>query len=375
MTNTKQNTLYFIIGTEAELMKLFPVIQAAKNKGLICRLITSGQNNIRNSSFLKLIHEKIFFDISSNLPNEKTALSYLKWFICTIVNGKRKLNGFFEEKSRRHNLIVIHGDTLTTVIGAWIAQKCKMPYVHIESGLRSYNFLSPFPEEFDRLLGSLHSVINFCPKPEYAEYAAIRFRGKSVNTAYNTGIETLLWALRENAGRSHLEQPQKEYFLFMLHRQENLKSKDFLRETTKAIVELTKKIHCVFIFHDQTAIYMKKAGVFDILANNRNVTMLRRQEYKDFIKLVNSSEFVISDGCGNQQEFYYLGKPNLIMRTSIERDSEGIGWNAKPFNGDFSSIIRFYEEYHSFKKEPTIPTVMPSEIIINEIVNYFSNLT
>jgi UDP-N-acetylglucosamine 2-epimerase (non-hydrolysing) len=119
---------------------------------------------------------------------------------------------------------------------------------------------------------------------------------------------------------------------------------------------------------------MKNGNVINILANNPNVTLIPRQGYDDFIKFVKSSEFVVSDGCGNQQELYYLGKPYLIMRTSVERDSEGIGWNAKPFGGDYSSLIRFYDEYPSYRKEPIRPEVMPSDIIVKEIGSYFNDL-
>ena len=367
-----QNTLYFMVGTEAELIKLFPVINAAKSEGFVCRMIVSGQNNVQNSPFLKLVDEDIFMDICCDAPGKKNGMGYFRWFICTSYNGRKVMRNFFKNKDRDHNLIVVLGDTLTTVMGAWLAQECKIPYVHIESGLRSYNFLSPFPEEFDRLYSSLHSVINFCPKKEYAEYASRRFKGKSVNTVYNTGIETLYWALEKNGSVSHSQQPDEKYFMFMLHRQENLKSVKFLRDVTKNIVELSKKIHCVFIYHKQTFLYMENAGVINYLAKNPNVTILPRQGYEDFIKLVNASEFVVTDGCGNQQEFYYMGKPNLIIRTSIERDSEGIGWNGKPFGGEFSSIPRFFDEYQSYTKESITPEVMPSDIIVKELGCYFN---
>jgi UDP-N-acetylglucosamine 2-epimerase (non-hydrolysing) len=368
-----QNTLYFMVGTEAELMKLFPVINAAKHDGFVCKLIVNDQNNIYNSPFLKLVDEDIFMNICQDAPGNKNGTGYIKWFIRTSLNGKKVMKDFFKDKDRDHNLIVVHGDTLTTAMGAWLSQQCNVPYVHIESGLRSYNFLSPFPEELDRLYGSLHSVINFCPKDEYANYASKRFKGKSVSTVYNTGMETLLWALEKNGNVAHSKQPIGKFFMFMLHRQENLKSAQFLRNMVNSIAELSKKIHCVFIYHEQTLLYMKSVGVINLLTDNPNVTVLPRQGYEDFIKLVKASEFVVTDGCGNQQEFYYMGKPFLIMRTSIEQDSEGIGWNAKPFGGDFSSVTRFYDEYHNYTKEPIHPEVVPSDIIVKELSCYFDD--
>lgn len=80
-----------------------------------------------------------------------------------MFNGKRQLSKYFTEERRKGALAIIHGDTLTTAMGAWICKTIKLPYVHIESGLRSFNFLSPFPEELDRLYGSSYSIVNFCP--------------------------------------------------------------------------------------------------------------------------------------------------------------------------------------------------------------------
>lgn len=96
--------------------------------------------------------------------------------------------------------------------------------------------------------------------------------------------------------------------------------------------------------------------------------------YCEFINCVYHSEFVVADGCGNQQEFYYLGKPYLIMRTEVEEDSEGLGWNAMYFNSDFSEINKFYEKYHEFVKPQVKPDILPSEIIINELKSYFETL-
>lgn len=368
----KIDTLYFFIGTEAELMKVFPVIEEAQKRNITCKIIANGQNDISGSPFLKIIGKKIDLDISKFIPRHKSAGGHFQWFVQTEKLGKQLLPKYFGPENKKHSLMVVHGDTLSTVMGSRLARFCRMPYVHIESGYRSYNFLSPFPEEFDRLYSSLHSVINFTVGTVNTEYAGGRFRGEAVDTVYNTGIETLFYALREISGVPHPQQPKGKFFLFMIHRQENLLSRSFMTNTAREIVKLSRKIPCVFIYHDQTKLALQKFGAYRDLEECDTITILPRQSYLDFIRLVDASQFVVTDGCGNQQEFYYLGKPYLIMRKQVEKDSEGLSLNAKVFGNDYSNIVKFYEEYPGYQRERIQPAVWPSKIIVDRLQKYFS---
>lgn len=366
--------IYFFIGTEAELMKMFRVIQEAKQRGYDCKIVSNGQNDITNSHFLEITGGKIDIDLTRYASKEKNSVGYLKWFIKTEKLGVKVMSEIMKMNPDNPKLLVVHGDTLSTLMGARIAAKSKMPYVHVESGLRSYSMLSPFPEEIDRYFSSKKSLINFCPKEEYAKYAKKAFKGKSVNTHYNTGIETLLYAL-ENNKNSSLKRPIEEpYFLLAIHRQENLMNNKFLKNTFKAVLELSKKMKCLFIYHEQTKNALVRCGIWEDFEKAENVVIVPRQNYFSFINCVTESEFVIADGCGNQQEFYYLGKPYLIMRTKVEENSEGLGRNAKVFGGDFENVVKFYEEYQKYKYDMIIPNAMPSNVIMDSVDEYFSSV-
>lgn len=364
-------TLYFFVGTQAELMKLFAVINEARAQGFECRIISTGQNSLQGFSYLQKAHAQVDIDIQTHTDKQKNTLGYLGWFVSTARNGKNELKQYFTPRRRRDALCVVHGDTLTTTMGAWICKTLKLPYVHIESGLRSFNFFSPFPEEFDRLYGSLYSEMNFCPGKVHADYARHRFKGQAVDTVYNTNIETLYDALAEIGETRHQQQPGVPYFMFMLHRQENIMNKRFVCAVVQRIVDMSKKMPCVFIYHSQTRAKMERFGVFDALVDAPKITLLPRQSYLDFIRLVCAAEFIVTDGCGNQQEFYYLGKPSLILRSTVERNTEGLGWNAKLFNNDFDAIPRFLTEYHDYKKERITIEASPSKIIVNNIKQWF----
>lgn len=360
--------LYFFIGTEAELMKMFRVIQEAQSRGYICKIISNGQNDIKKSPYLEMVGGKIHIDLTQYSASQKNATNYLTWFLKTERLGVRIMK---QEKQKNDDIImIVHGDTLSTLMGARIAKKCKIKYMHVESGLRSYNWFSPFPEEFDRYFSSKNAVINFCQKEEAAKYAAKTFKGRAVNTVYNTGIEILFNALEQIESKSLRTPCDEKYFLVAIHRQENLMNAKYMKETFNRIFDLSNNMKCIFIYHEQTESSLKKFELWDKVANAPNIEIVPRQSYVPFINYVINSEFVMADGCGNQQEFFYLGQPYLIMRTDIEEDSEGIGWNAMCFKGDYSKIDDFVANYPNYKKERVVPKVLPSVIIMDAIDEY-----
>lgn len=364
-------TLYFFIGTEAELMKMYCVVQEARKRGYECKIISNGQNNIKGTYFLDILGGTIDIDLTCYAAKEKNMLEYLKWFIKTERLGVKKLKDEIKNADSKDVLMIVHGDTMSTLMGARIAQKCKMDYVHVESGPRSFNWLSPFPEEIDRYFSSKKSKINFCSRQEFTDMAAKYFKGKAVNTEYNTGIETLYLALEHNEVSKPQRIIEEKYFLVAIHRQENLMSETFMTKAFEEIIDLSNDMKCLFIYHEQTRNALEKVGMWEKVKACENIVIVPRQGYFDFINSVENSEFVVADGCGNQQEFYYLGKPYLIMRTEVEQNSDGLQWNAIYFENDYSNIRKFYENYNIYKKERVIPKILPSQIIMNTLDEYF----
>ena len=366
--------LYFFIGTEAELMKMYNIINEAKKRGYKVKIISNGQNIITSSPFLKKINEEISVDLTKYAPTKKGMKYYLIWFLKTRRYGIKILKTELKNKNKNNCLMIVHGDTLSTLMGSLISRKVKLKYAHVESGLRSYKWFSPFPEEIDRYFSSKKSVVNFCQSMEATNLANSLFPGEAVNTKYNTGIETLYDALAECEER-HLKSPYKtDYFVFAIHRQENLLNANFMKNVSDKILAISTKMPCVFIYHEQTTDAMVKFNIWDKMANNKNITIIGRQNYINFINIIKNSKFVIGDGCGNQQEFYYLGKPYLIMRTKVEDKSEGINWNAITFDNNFNNIDDFFENYKKYEKKPIIMKVKPSKIVMDKIDEIMNNI-
>ncbi len=221
--------LYFFIGTEAELMKMFIVISKARERDFNCKIISSGQNDISQSPFMKLCKSQINIDLSTFKPNKKGGLSYLQWFIKTTMYGVTSMRTIAKEYSENNKpVIIVHGDTLSSLMGSMIARKSGLAYSHVEGGLRSFNWFNPFPEELCRFFSSKHADVIFCPGKQAAETARSFFNGKAVDTVYNTNIETLQYAFKNNKSNFSPRIYQDKYFVLAIHRQENLLSNNFL---------------------------------------------------------------------------------------------------------------------------------------------------
>lgn len=147
-----------------------------------------------------------------------------------------------------------------------------------------------------------------------------------------------------------------------MHRQENLMDKKFFKDVLCRVKDNSKKMKCVIILHKITELALKEMGMYDELKADSNFVLLPRVDYFDFMKLLQASEYVITDGGSNQEELHYMGKPCLIMRKTTERN-EGIGENAILFGGDVSWVSRFAESYKDYERKDVEYEVSPSEII------------
>lgn len=361
-------SIYFFIGTEAELIKVFPVIVECQNAGNICHIIASGQNDLHKSRILGFIRlNGNFMELSKEKEIQKSAIGLLKWFVRTKRRAVHLIGDEFGEKELQNAYLVIHGDTVSTMMGAMVGRKLRMRVCHVEAGLRSHNLLNPFPEEIDRLISSKIATMHFAPGDEPAKNLR-KVKGKVINTHQNTLLDSLRFS--ENIPiKSNIAGILKEdYFVFVMHRQENLANKKFVCDVVTEITRVAEHYKCVIILHEITKNTFYKLGLMDKLKADRNIILQPRVDYFDFMKLLNNSLFVITDGGSNQEELFYMNKPCLIMRKTTER-KEGLGINARLFNGEASDIGIFVNsvEHGKTKSEVMGWQGSPSHIISAEL--------
>lgn len=349
----------FFVGTQAELIKLLPVIRTFKERNIPFTFISSGQNELskqllENTHIDIQLHEKILF------PH---MFWVVVWFFQTMLRGYFVMNTKIKRAHRC--ILIVHGDTISSLMGAILGKLLGFRIAHIEAGLRSFNMVSPFPEEIDRLIISKLTTYHFCPN-KWACNNLKSVRGIKINTIQNTLWEQFCFAI--NKKTTAPVQQNKPYFLLVIHRQENLYNQKLITNLVTEILKQASKLNIVFILHEPTKIALTKYSLLKKLEKNNRVILLPRQDYYAFTKIIEQCECMVTDGGSNQEESYYLGKPCLILRTVTER-IEGLQENVVMSNNDPAVIQTFFADYKKYKRKPLLSSDKPSEIIVNFLEN------
>lgn len=362
--------IYFFIGTTAELIKLAPIIREFETRKVNFKLIASGQTNINfDELFYYIKIKKADIELNSKV-NKSSVLFFVTWILKTLMQFPL-LKKEFRDVNKTNSYFIVHGDTVSSLIGALFAKYYNFKLVHVESGLRSFSFAEPFPEEICRLIVSKLADIHFCPN-QWSVDNLSRVSGDKVNTFQNTLIETTVSALKEiKKSKNLLKLPFQKYFVMIVHRQEHvIYGKDESLKTIKYIVNnIHKGLKCVFITHLTTINFIKSSNSKLFSGNTGKISLAPRLKYLDFINLINNSEFLTSDGGANQEETYYLGVPCLILRNRSER-IEGLNENGVLSKMSKPIIKSFMKNYGNYKRNRITNFKRPSKIIVDYLVNH-----
>lgn len=360
--------VFFFIGTEAELIKVFPVIIECKKRNIAYKLIASGQNDIVHSQILASIDcGGVDLELSKESDIKKSAVGLATWFAKTKRIAVKSIKAAFPEADFKNSIIIVHGDTVSTMMGAMVGKKLGMTVGHVEAGLRSHNIFNPFPEELDRMFTSRRARLHFAPGEEPAKNL-VKAKGEVINTEYNTILDSLSFSYQIPLKSAIKDYIDEDYFVFVMHRQENLMNDKFVRQVVERVAALAETRKCIIILHEITRVEFEKLGLLEDLKKNPQIILQPRVDYFDFMKLLHNAKFVITDGGSNQEELHYMGKPCLIMRKTTERN-EGIGQNAMMFGGDLENIGRFAADFEKRAILPTEVKVSPSSMICDIIEN------
>lgn len=353
--STKISRIRFWIGTEAELIKLFPVMLEMEKRNLKFDILATGQNPIEKSELLGLLKTRPHLEQLSDGPAKKSTMSLLSWFIKTL------LRSVFSLPSQKDSVLLIHGDTVSTLMGALVGFFKRYKVGHIEAGLRSFNFLRPFPEEICRVISSKMVSYHFCPN-ERALLNIQRTKGAKINTRLNTLYDSL--NIFKSFGLAARNKTFDKYFVFVLHRQENVYDHEFVKSLTRLIIEKSETIPCVFILHELTRQALEQLNLLDLVRNSKCIITFNRLPYFEFMNVLSKAEFLITDGGSNQEESFYMGLPCLVMRSETER-SEGIGSNVQLAGKDLAMARGYFDNYQKYRFNVLRTSETPSSIIVN----------
>ncbi len=356
--------IHVVLGTKAQLVKMAPVMVQLRDRDVPYRFVHTGQHQATMDEMLEefglkppdvVLHRGR--DVVS-LPQMVVWAAKILW---QCVTRRREIFG-----DEPRGIVLVHGDTFSTLLGALMGRVARLRVGHVESGLRSFRLFHPFPEEITRLLTFRLSDSLYCPGP----WALSNVEGRGsehVDTGCNTLFDTLRLALAVDRRRDHV--PAVPYALVSLHRYENVFNRESLASLVETIEELARDRRMLFILHPPTERQMGKLDLRARLDANPNVELRPRYTYFDFVTLLEGASFVVTDGGSIQEESSYLGLPCLLMRRVTERP-EGLGDNVLLSNFDADRVRDFALNPEAYRRAPMSSQHRPSQVIVDAALRW-----
>ncbi len=307
-----------VFGTRPEAIKMAPLVNALKiNADCQTDLCVTAQHRRMLDQVLDLFQLQPDYDLNIMQPGQD-----LTDITCNILIGLRQI---FSEQ--HYDLVLVHGDTTTTMAAALAAFYHRIPVGHIEAGLRTGNIYAPWPEEMNRSLVGRIATLHFAPT-QRARQSLLRegIDPASIHVTGNTVIDALQHIVHKLQNDSALQQIQQKKFPFLNdnkrlvlvtgHRRENFG--DGFENICRALKHLSQRgdVQIVYPVHLNPSV---QEPVHRILGNTPEVILIEPQDYLPFVYLMTKSHIIITDSGGVQEEAPSLGKPVLVMRETTER--------------------------------------------------------
>lgn len=352
-------SLVFSAGTAAELIKLYPILCKATEAGAAWRFLFTGQApqsfrmqwddfELPQDKLLTLMHSE------SDLGKPREAAAWLARAMSVSTKRIRATLGPGDI-----DCWLVHGDTMSTLLGALYAKRLGAKLAHVEAGLRSGSWKDPFPEEITRRGVTRLTELHFAPEEKAAE--ALRREhapGEVVFTHGNTQIDAIVAALKLPAPAA-----QEPYALVNLHRMETLLSKERREHTKRILMHAAQKHRLFVVMHETTRAWVDSEGPLRAELEALGVSWLSRQPFRRFAHWLSNAQFVLSDSGGNQEECAFLGVPCLLLRNSTEREIPANRKNIVLSCFDDQKIEAFLADPGSYLEPRADQAFSPAEII------------
>jgi UDP-N-acetylglucosamine 2-epimerase (non-hydrolysing) len=339
MTESFQTQTIFVVGTRAQLIKVAPVVVACERAGLPVTLLMTGQHR---ETMQDLIEE---FGIRSPqisaVPARERATvgALLRWLPMAYAGVARCIRGF--ARGGRAVNVLVHGDTLSTLIGTVAGRRSGARVVHLESGLTSDSLLDPFPEEILRRIVFHFTDLAICPN----KAAVLHMRQKHRAEVIDSGGNTIVDAVAMTGAAEIAPDPKNPYVVVSLHRFQNIYNKRRMHHLVRLIQRVAKTLPVHFVLHPATRNRLVAERLDDQLRAEPGVELSPRLGYGAFLRLAAGAACVLTDGGSNQEELATLGVPTIVMRARTERP-DGLGANALMESDVPGGVATFLAEGH-----------------------------
>ena len=311
---TQKSKALIVFGTRPEAIKMAPLIKKIEEcKQIEPVVCITAQHREMLDTVLEL------FEISPDYD-----LNIMKHGQSITDITVRALKGMEDILTKeKPDIVLVHGDTSTTFVGALAAFYQKIKIGHVEAGLRSGNIYSPYPEEMNRILTTNLATIHFAPtEGNYNNLIKEGIEPEKIFITGNTVIDALLSVVEddytfENSILNKVDYKNKKVIVMTCHRRENWgRPMENIFMAVKEVVGENENVEIIFPVHLNPSI--RKLAKY-ILGEQSNIHLIEPLEYEEFANLLNKAYLVLTDSGGIQEEAPALGKPILVMREETER--------------------------------------------------------
>ncbi len=334
-------TVLVLFGTRPEAIKLAPIIHELRGCSFETVVVSSSQHRELLKPFLKLLDIETDFDLGvmrkNQNPNE------------VISRVLAKIDKVLAE--RRPDLILVQGDTTTTLAGALAGFNRQIPVGHVEAGLRSGNLHSPFPEEMNRRVVSQIATFHFAAtEKNRSNLLAEGIASDRIFVTGNPVVDSLIQILkRATPSRAILNLIEAtagtKRILLTTHRRESFG--ETMGGNLRVLRDFVKKRSDVSLFFPVHPNPNVRSVADEILAGVDRIHLIDPLDYIDFISLMKSAWLIVSDSGGVQEEAPSLGKPLLVLRENTERPEAVHSGIAKLVGGDPKRLRQMLDENYA----------------------------
>ncbi len=322
-----------VFGTRPEAIKMAPVVKELEKypdeiESIVC---VTAQHRQMLDQVLDLFEIKPDFDLNIMKPNQD---------LWTITSDVLLLMKDVFEKSKP-DIVLVHGDTTTSMAAALSAFYARIPVGHVEAGLRTFDKYYPFPEEINRVFADAVCTYHFAPTDTSVNnLIKSAIPEDHIYKTGNTVIDALLHTVKNNqADLSYIGlNPNLKTILLTSHRRENFGEP--IRNICKAVLELVEKnkdIQVVYPVHLNPNV---QKPVKELLDNKERIHLIEPMEYAPFSTLMKKSHIIMTDSGGVQEEAPSLGKPVIVLRSTTERPEAVEYGTVKLAGTDKDTIVR-----------------------------------
>ncbi|MES2780875.1 MAG: UDP-N-acetylglucosamine 2-epimerase (non-hydrolyzing) [Bacteroidota bacterium] len=305
-----------IFGTRPEAIKMVPLVHQLIKHGIPTEVCITAQHRGMLDSVMQFFDLTATYDLDLMLPNQ--SLNKLASRIFETLDTVLQ--------QAQPDLVLVHGDTTTSVVAAWAAFHWGIKVGHVEAGLRTYNKQAPFPEELNRQITSKIADYHFAPTLLAKQQLLIDgIAEQDILLTGNTVIDALQLGLQKlNTGYvstdlsmvKKLVDVTKKLILVTGHRRENFgEGFESVCAALKKIAE-REDIQIIYPVHMNPNV---QRPVQELLGTEPNIKLISPIDYPAFIYLMSKSYLILTDSGGVQEEAPSLGKPVLVFREITER--------------------------------------------------------